>query len=98
MSNKRSPSGAPTELSGVIAAFNPASNGADAVTLQSVPCPCLPGDIITVIPTPAIANLAWGPGACTVAGTALIPVTNPTAAPIDPIAQAFAFIIQRPTT
>jgi hypothetical protein len=96
MSIKKSPSGAPAEINGTIPSFDAASCGAAAVTVQSVPVPgVLPGDLVTVVPTPGIANLLWGTGRCAVAGTALIPVVNPTAAPIDPVAQAYLFEISR---
>jgi hypothetical protein len=97
MSNKKSASGAPSEITGTIAAFDAASCAAASVTVQSVPIPqCLPGDIITVIPAGALANLLFGSGRCAVAGTALIPVCNPTAAPIDPAVAAYLFAITRP--
>jgi hypothetical protein len=101
MQMQKSTSGVPGIISGQTAAFDAASCGAAAVTLQSVPIPgngdgsCIPGDIIIVRPRTAIANLQWGPGSCTVAGTAIIPVTNPTAAPIDPASTAFDYVIIR---
>lgn len=92
----KSPSGRPALITGRITSFDAASCGAAAVTLQSVPVPeAEPGDLVIVRPTTHIANLGWLPGSCTVAGTALIPVVNPTAAPIDPAAAAYGYQISR---
>jgi len=101
MNISKGESGIPAIITGRIASFAAADNAAASVTLQSVPIPgtgdqsCVPGDIIFVRPRTHIANLMWGPGSCTVAGTALIPVTNPTAGAINPAAAAYDFMIVR---
>lgn len=98
MQANSSPSGVPIMITGLIAAFDPAACGAAAVTLQSIAgLPCIPGDLVIVRPTTHIADLGWLPGSCTVAGTALVPVVNPTAAPIDPAAGAYGYCIIRTT-
>lgn len=96
MNVNQSPSGTPAIVTGVIASFDAADNPALVITVQSVPVPeARVGDIVMVVPTPGIADLSFGPGVCAVAGTALIPVTNPTAGAINPAAQAYRYVIFR---
>jgi len=96
MSSNKSPSGAPAIITGLIASFDAADNPALVITVQSVPVPeAQVGDTVLVVPTPGIADLSFGPGTCAVAGTALIPVTNPTAGAINPAAQAYRYVVFR---
>lgn len=96
MQANSSPSGVPVLITGLIASFDAADCAAAEVTLQSVPnLPCIPGDMVLVRPTTHHAGLGWCPGSCTVAGTALIPVVNPTAGPINPAAAAYGYCIIR---
>lgn len=96
MSANKSPSGAPALITGLIASFDAADCPALVITVQSVPVPeAQVGDTVLVVPTPGIANLSFGPGTCAVAGTALIPVENPTAGAINPAAQAYRYVVIR---
>jgi hypothetical protein len=88
-------SGAPVLRSGSLT-FDAASCGADAVTLQSVTIAgVVPGDIVLFRPRTATANLAWAPGSCTVAGTAIVPAINPTAGAIDPASGTYDYTLIR---
>lgn len=92
----KSPSGREAILTGPIASFDGANVPAASVVIQSIPSlPCVPGDVVLVRPRTGIANLLWGSGSCTVAGTALVPVVNPTAGAIDPAAVAYDYVVIR---
>jgi len=72
---------------------------AASVTIQSVTiADALPGDSIQLVPPGAGpgAGLALAAGYCNVAGVALIPFVNPTAAGVDPASLTYTFQIRRP--
>lgn len=70
--------------------YNLGSCGANAVTIQALALPgVVPGDMVLMAPKADLTNLNIGVGYCLVAGTARIPVSNPTTGALDPAAQDF---------
>lgn len=69
---------------------DPASVGAASVSAQSLTVVGATPDMHYIVTAPSLeANLAIGGSYCTTAGTVVVRIINPTAAPIDPASQTF---------
>lgn len=94
---RNAPSGPASGFSGSVV-FDAASCGPAAVTVQSVPLADVkPGDIVLLAPADGALSVAVaiGVGGCAVAGTALVPFSNPTAGALDPASETYTFMILR---
>lgn len=69
---------------------DPASVGAASVSAQSLTVAGATPDMHFIVTAPSLdTNLAIGGSYCTTAGTVVVRIVNPTAAPIDPVSQTF---------
>ncbi len=95
--DRASPSGRKTGFQGSVA-FDAANCPAATVTLQSVTIPEVkPGDVIFLVPRASFATVTSGVGYCLVAGTAIVPFINPTAATAEnPASQTYDYAVIRP--
>ena len=95
---RTSPSG-PKKITRTSATATPGACGANAVTLVTVAA--ITGlrttdEVLVSPPTAGLtANLALGKSYCSVAGSVVIPIINPTAAPINQGATTFPVTIIR---
>lgn len=93
---KAGPSGPKSSIRNRVT-FDAANCPAASVTLQSVTLPEVrPGDVVLMVPLASFVTVTTGVGYCLVAGTALVPFINPTAATAEnPASQAYDVYITR---
>jgi len=85
-------SGVPQLVSGPITK-DPASCGAAAVTQITLTVPGATPDMHFIVTAPSLAaNLGIVGAFCTTAGSVIVNIINPTAAPIDDVSQSFYLI------
>lgn len=97
MNSRMGASGPVTSIKGTVTVDLP-SAGAAAITPASIAlADVLPGDIITIVPPAGGLSVAVAmlPGYCAVAGTAIIPVVNPTAGALDAASAVCDYEIRR---